>query len=297
VSGASGQDASSDGLTDYAVEIPDGNGSGIDGDSVDMAAEVAPPPDGTASMDADHGDQRSDEHPPAVRRFDGPNGAYILAAIDSMTISADCPDIPSGLFSQMGGCMSASSTAVLDGSATVCFRVSKANPNSVTAVVHCSAASSTSKACTSPDVRLGGGCCSVLKAETTPADPFCGDSVVLGEFAEGTLRDTDGDLVPDITDNCPLIQNIGQDDADSDGIGDACDNCLYTYNPDQASAVDGGVGNACDCTLPGVALDRNGCPCSDGGGGSRPDSGEVCGLVITADGGASDAVSGQAGDR
>lgn len=35
--------------------------------------------------------------------------------------------------------------------------------------------------------------------------------------------DADGDCIPDYTDNCPYVFNMGQDDSDGDGIGDACD--------------------------------------------------------------------------
>jgi Bacterial TSP3 repeat/Thrombospondin type 3 repeat len=35
--------------------------------------------------------------------------------------------------------------------------------------------------------------------------------------------DTDGDGIPDASDNCPAIPNPGQADSDGDGIGDACD--------------------------------------------------------------------------
>ncbi|MHC4911320.1 MAG: hypothetical protein ACYTF9_16585, partial [Planctomycetota bacterium] len=45
----------------------------------------------------------------------------------------------------------------------------------------------------------------------------------LGLVALSALPDTDGDELPDIFDNCPLIPNPDQADADDDGFGDACD--------------------------------------------------------------------------
>ena len=38
-----------------------------------------------------------------------------------------------------------------------------------------------------------------------------------------TAPDSDGDGVPDASDNCPTVVNASQVDADGDGIGDACD--------------------------------------------------------------------------
>ena len=40
------------------------------------------------------------------------------------------------------------------------------------------------------------------------------------------LADTDGDSVPDSTDNCPLIANTDQADLDEDGIGNLCDETI-----------------------------------------------------------------------
>jgi hypothetical protein len=39
------------------------------------------------------------------------------------------------------------------------------------------------------------------------------------------LNDSDGDGVPDESDNCPTIPNPDQADADKDGLGNVCDNC------------------------------------------------------------------------
>lgn len=49
--------------------------------------------------------------------------------------------------------------------------------------------------------------------------------------------DSDGDGVPDASDNCPFVPNPGQSDADTDGYGDACDNCPMVSNPNQAITI------------------------------------------------------------
>jgi PKD repeat protein len=68
----------------------------------------------------------------------------------------------------------------------------------------------------------------------TPADYaiiVSGANVTERDFT-ATPKDTDGDGVPDFSDNCVNIPNPGQDDTDSDGVGDACDtDVLPTVNP------------------------------------------------------------------
>lgn len=51
-----------------------------------------------------------------------------------------------------------------------------------------------------------------------------------------TVTDSDGDGVPDATDNCPNTANPGQADADGDGIGDACDSNAYAPTLSSAAA-------------------------------------------------------------
>ncbi len=85
-------------------------------------------------------------------------------------------------------------------------------------------------------------------------------------YASMSRPDADGDNVADITDNCLLVPNPGQEDADGDGLGDACDvcptdslndsdgdtvcgnvdNCPTVANVDQDDVDQDGVGDACD---------------------------------------------------
>src|SRR5438309_2186022 len=46
---------------------------------------------------------------------------------------------------------------------------------------------------------------------------------LLAESPAAASVDTDGDGVPDTTDNCVTVYNPAQDDLDHDGVGDACD--------------------------------------------------------------------------
>lgn len=87
--------------------------------------------------------------------------------------------------------------------------------------------------------------------------------------------DSDGDSVPDSSDNCPNVPNLDQADLDGDGLGDVCDadddgdgtndtadNCPRVSNPDQLDSDGDGQGNACDADddNDGVADTADNCP-------------------------------------
>ncbi len=58
--------------------------------------------------------------------------------------------------------------------------------------------------------------------------------------------DSDGDGVPDVSDNCPTVSNPTQTNSDSDTLGNACDNCPTVANQNQANGDDDSLGDACD---------------------------------------------------
>jgi hypothetical protein len=78
-----------------------------------------------------------------------------------------------------------------------------------------------------------------------------GDACEEGEFYDPS-QDSDGDMTPDVQDNCPMIQN-DQTDTDGDALGDDCDNCPTVANYDQADSDGNGVGDACEPNPAGTA--------------------------------------------
>ena len=90
-------------------------------------------------------------------------------------------------------------------------------------------------------------------------------------FAADPDGNSDGDGVPDATDNCPGVTNPAQADGDGDGLGDACDttfddsdgdtigdghdNCPSVGNPGQQNADGDSQGDACDSDDDGDTVD------------------------------------------
>lgn len=86
------------------------------------------------------------------------------------------------------------------------------------------------------------------------------DDEFYGQFYTRAVSDTDGDAVPDASDNCPSAANVDQADLDKDGRGDVCDQSDDRY-PDTAITA-GPTGTTTDpmplfsfvSTLPGSTL-------------------------------------------
>jgi len=84
-----------------------------------------------------------------------------------------------------------------------------------------------------------------------------------GGGAGPSTADSDNDGLLDTVDNCPAVDNLGQEDGDGDNVGDVCDNCPGSFNPSQRDTDSDGLGDLCDpepCPLirPGnVGLQQN----------------------------------------
>ena len=107
--------------------------------------------------------------------------------------------------------------------------------------------------------------------------------------------DIDGDLVPNLQDNCPFVNNPDQEgtgpwniegcdqDADDDGVRDLDDSCPYRSNPDQRDSDLDGIGDACDADSDndGILNQADNCP-FDANQDQADDDGEIVPAAATA---------------
>jgi len=113
-----------------------------------------------------------------------------------------------------------------------------------------------------------------LCGEGSPGSGTSGSNRPLAQPCAPQGRDSDADLVQDLTDNCPLASNAAQADADRDGRGDACDNCPGVPNPGQGDSDGNGLGDACqDGDGDGFMADVD---CRDDDPSVHPGAPEIC---------------------
>ena len=94
------------------------------------------------------------------------------------------------------------------------------------------------------------------------------------KYSSGPI-DTDGDGIPNVSDNCPNVPNPDQADNDSDGKGDVCDddddndtvldaldNCPFNANLNQLDTDGDGAGDVCDGDKDGDGINNelDNCP-------------------------------------
>ena len=75
-------------------------------------------------------------------------------------------------------------------------------------------------------------------ADCDDADSCTADSCVAGSCVNAPI-DSDGDQVPDCTDNCPRTYNPDQEDFDGDSVGDTCEYGARLADMNRSGRVDG----------------------------------------------------------
>jgi hypothetical protein len=197
---------------------------GVDqGAPLDRGVDLDAPTDEQPDQPAD---RISSDVPPDTNThvISGPEGTTIFTTADpsDLIVESTCAGFPDGLFAKrFGSCVKLTSRVPITAAVKICFPNQNHQPDANPAEAEILRATPATESCPRPEKLISGTCTGLLF--TLGPDPICADSDVLGTFAAGVPLDTDGDLVPDIADNCPLVFNPDQVDTDGDGIGDACE--------------------------------------------------------------------------
>ncbi len=149
--------------------------------------------------------------------FEDPSGVEvefpnITAGGDTTVGVEECQSAPEGIFLTFSPlCVTVNTDAEWDGLVEVCIPYDDTGvPNEMSMVmVRCDNA--------------GTNCENITSSRDTDANIICGLTDEFSLFAVGPPTDGDGDFVPDLDDNCPLVINFFQENADGDAYGDACE--------------------------------------------------------------------------
>ena len=196
----------------------------------DAGALSPPPSDAGAAPEVASGADAA--HLPAVDTGDNSDGG---ASFDATPVS--CAVLPAGIFPPSG----VTCQLVDPRSDRLCVANPFTDGRKAFDFVGCMQGSvdETGSVC------ANGMCCHELLTSflTTPGY-VCGITSGMQIVAYGKALDTDGDLIPDLQDNCPYVDNTFQQDDDDDGIGNACDPC-----PEAPGVIcaDAGARSAASC--------------------------------------------------
>lgn len=108
--------------------------------------------------------------------------------------------------------------------------------------------------CDSGDECADGRCIRDLATVCREQSECPEDTVCRADVITHGVTDSDGDEVPDFSDNCPIDANPEQADGDFDGVGDHCDaqTCGNELLEGEEPCDDGNLipGDGCDCVVP-----------------------------------------------
>jgi hypothetical protein len=195
----------------------------------------------------------------------------------TLTIDPNCSDYETALINfSSQTCAKVSFSGELLGPATVCFPLPSGGTQQFVSRCDPLVTLCTGQGATVQHNSQGAPFCCTPLGGTVNGNEFCTTTSTFSSFAaSASWRDTDGDQIPDISDNCPLISNSFQQDQDKDLIGDVCDNCPAVPNQNQLRTTSASAGDACNCALPGVKVGPTGQPCAGIPAPALPPTGSV----------------------